>query len=240
MNNIFQLWPAIDLINGRPVRLLQGDYAQKTEYNRPIIDIIKAFEQFATGIHVVDLDGAKFGKQQNLETIKYILENSSIPIEVGGGIRSLKNVEKLFEIGISRVIIGSKAIEDSMFLEKCIEQFGPKKIIAGLDLKNGIAMTRGWQKSSGINLKKALETIQEIGIQTIIVTDIKTDGMLKGPNINLFQKITQKFPKLNIVASGGVGNIQDIKKLKKTDVQGVVFGKAFYENKIILSELQLN
>lgn len=233
----FQLWPAIDLLKGKPVRLVQGDYEKKTEYHSSFSEITETFSAFAHGIHVVDLDGAKVGKPQNINAIQNILKYTSLPVEVGGGIRSLSDIEGMLSLGVSRIILGTSALKNLSFVQEALETFGTKKIVVGIDVKNGFPAIQGWQETENISLQHFLKNLVDVGVQTIIVTDIATDGMLSGPAIPLFQEIQKDFPQFSLIASGGVSCLNDLEKLREEKLSGVVFGKAFYENRISLEEL---
>jgi phosphoribosylformimino-5-aminoimidazole carboxamide ribotide isomerase len=233
-----QLWPAIDIINEKPVRLYKGDYSQKTEYAHCFAELVETFSAFAHGIHVVDLDGAKAGRPVNLLAIEEICKLSKIPVEVGGGIRSTEDIQRLLNIGVSRIILGTSALKDPQFAMHALEIFGPERIVIGVDAKDGNVATHGWEKDSGANAEEFIEILQnKFGVQTIIFTDISTDGTLLGPPIATFDHLVQKFPKLDIIASGGVSCAEDFQSLEKTGVTGCIFGKAFYEGKVRAEEL---
>lgn len=231
-----QLWPAIDLIDGKCVRLYKGDYAQKTEYQYSLEDLAKEFSNFAHGIHIVDLDGAKAGKPINEEAIKTIIQNSTIQTEVGGGIRTEKDIETVLSWGVDRVILGTKALTNPEFVVHAIQQFGKEKIVIGVDAKNGNVAISGWEETSHISAEKFIQELEQIGVKTIIYTDIDTDGTLLGPPIKTFAHLTKTFPNSNIIASGGIANNEDIKTLQSTGVQGCIFGKAWYEGKLSFTE----
>jgi len=238
MQDSFELWPAIDLLEGKPVRLLKGDYDQKTDYSKnfSLEHLAEAFSSFATGIHLVDLDGARSGKSENLDAIKKIVQVATIPVEVGGGIRSQKDIERLLETGVSRVILGTKAIDDPDFLREMLQKFGTEKVVLGLDAREGVIATHGWESSSGKQVDGFLVLYQEMKGKHVIFTDITRDGTLEGPALLSYEDLSQKFSKLSFIASGGVSNMSDITALKKTGAKGVIFGKAFYEGKILLEE----
>lgn len=233
MNTTFQLWPAIDLIDGKPVRLLQGNYAQKTEYALPLQDVSKAFSRFATGIHVVDLDGAKAKKPVNLRALQSIVESSSIPVECGGGIRTIQDIETLLALGVSRVILGSTAIDNPDFFREAMRLFGSQKIVLGVDARDGFVATHGWQKTSKIRSEALLKKLsEETDLQTIIFTDIATDGTLVGPPLETLRTLREYFPELEIIASGGIAGQEDFVKVQETGVAGAIFGKALYEGRL--------
>lgn len=238
-NNSFQLWPAIDLLDGKPVRLLRGDYAQKTDYSEDfsLENLARIFSECAAGIHVVDLDGARNGKVTNREAIEKIVKNSTIPVEVGGGIRSFSDAKILFEIGVSRIILGTSALENPDFLRELLGKFGAEKVIVGVDTKNGVVATHGWENASEILAHDFLNNLQNIGVKTVIFTDISTDGTLGGSPIETFHALVSTFPNLDIIASGGVASVSDLEHLRNIEVRGAIFGKAFYEGRISVDDL---
>ena len=232
------LIPAIDLKDGQAVRLLKGDYQQKTVYSHSPEDIAKSFENMgAHYLHVVDLDGAKDGLTANLETIKKIRQAISIPMELGGGIRDMKTVSLyLDEVGINRVILGTAAIENPSFLKKAIDTYGPQKIVVGVDVKDGYVLTSGWLKTSQVHYLDFLKELEKIGIQYIICTDISKDGTLTGPSFELYESIHEN-SSLNFVVSGGIKDADDIYQVHKKGYYGCIVGKAYYEGKIDLEEV---
>ena len=231
------VYPAIDLSLGKIVRLYKGDFNNKKIYDNKLITQIKSFEDNgAKWVHVVDLDGAFAGKNKNIISIKEILENSNCKIQLGGGIRTLKDIEKWLELGINRVIIGTAAIVDKNLVKEAIKLF-PKTISVGLDLYENNVAINGWTKV--IKEKKAeyyFKKFSDLGVESIIYTDINNDGVLKGPNFEMileYKKMTQ----VPLVASGGISNIGDLKKLYSYNGYGVIVGKAIYENKVKLREI---
>ncbi len=242
MDSTFQIWPAIDIRAGKPVRLLKGDYAQETNYGDQfsVENLAKTFSTFAYGIHVVDLDGAKAGYPINVATISQIIKNSSVPVEVGGGIRNIADAELLFSIGVSRIILGTSALQNPEFLTSCFHLFGSEKVVVGVDSKEGKVATHGWESVSHTPPEDFIEYLQQNhALKTLIFTDIATDGTLCGPPLEIFQKLCKKFPKIDIIASGGVSGKKDMDELAKIGVKGVIFGKAFYENKITAEDFLL-
>lgn len=232
------LIPAIDLKDGEAVRLYKGDYQQKTVYSSTPEKIAKDFENMgASYLHLVDLDGAKEATTSNIETIKKIRKTVSIPIELGGGIRKEETVKTYLEdIGIDRVILGTAALEDLDFLKTVLDQYGPKRIVVGVDIKNGYVSTSGWLKDSQVYYLDFLKTLEEIGIETIICTDISKDGTLKGPNFALYKEIKEK-TKLDFVVSGGIKDALDIYEVYQLGYYGCIVGKAYYEGKVNLKEV---
>lgn len=232
------LIPAIDLKDGEAVRLWKGDYQQKTVYSSHPEDIAKTFEDMgADYLHVVDLDGAKDGVTTNLSTIQKIRDTISIPMELGGGIRNIETVSLYLDrVGIDRVILGTAAIENPEFLKEAIKTYGPKKIVVGVDVKDGYVLTSGWLKSSQVHYLTFLKELEKIGVQYIVCTDISKDGTLNGPSFDLYQDIHEK-SSIQFVVSGGVKDAQDIYKVNEKGYYGCIVGKAYYEGKIDLKEV---
>lgn len=230
--------PAIDLKDGEAVRLYKGDYSKKTIYSKNPEELALDFErQGAKFIHIVDLDGAKDGECINLNTIKKIRENISIPMEIGGGIRNEKTVELyLNTIGVDRVILGTSAVEDPEFLNKMLDKYGNEKIVVGVDVKNGFVSINGWLENSKIEYIEFIKKLEQIGVKYIIVTDISKDGTLEGPNFLMYKKIKEQC-NINIIISGGIKDSSNIYKAKEEGYYGCIVGKAYYEGKIDLSEV---
>ncbi len=227
--------PAIDIIHGEPVRLYQGDYNQKEIVGESVLDIAKEFEASgAKFLHLVDLEGAKEGKRINHKTITQVAQVLSIPVEIGGGIRTMEDIEYYLRHGIYRVILGTSAIEDQDLLQAAIQKYG-NHIAVGLDCRDGYVYGRGWLQASEIKDIEFARQLEKMGVQTIIVTDISKDGTLTGPNIELYQRLKAE-TNMNIVASGGMHQIGDVKALKEVDVAGVIIGKALYHHTIDLKE----
>lgn len=227
--------PAIDIIGGDAVRLYQGDYRKKEVVGNNILDIAKGFEKCgAKYIHLVDLDGAKKGRLVNKKIILNLAKELTIPIEVGGGIRNYKEVEELINNGVSRVILGTAALENEEFVSRVVRDFG-EKIAVGVDCKNGYICTKGWIEESNVHYIEFCKRIDSIGVKNIILTDISKDGTLEGTNISMVKKL-KEFVSVNIIASGGVKDYQDIKKLKELDIYGVIIGKALYSGNIDLKK----
>lgn len=236
----FQIIPAIDLIRGRCVRLYKGSFEQKTEYFISPIEQAKIFEnEKADRIHVVDLDGAQKGELKNLKTIAKICESVKIPIEVGGGIRQIKDAEKLFEIGVDRIILGTLAIENPKLLKEFLTKFGSEKIVIGLDAReHGLKLaTRGWEGETEIDVLDFAEKLEKIGVSRIIYTDIARDGTLTFPNFDVNERLINT-TKLKVIASGGVTDIAHLEILKRVGCEGAILGKAIYENKISLTKIK--
>lgn len=230
--------PAIDLKDGQAVRLYKGDYNQKTVYSNNPEELAKEFETMgAKWLHVVDLDGAKDGKCINLETIRKIKQTTNMSLELGGGIRNMETVALyLDEVGIDRVILGTAAINDPQFLKEAISKYGAKKIVVGVDVKNGYVSTSGWLKTSDVPYLDFIKELEKIGVGYIVVTDISKDGTLQGPNFKMYEQIAS-VSKINFVVSGGIKDKQNILDVAKKDYYACIVGKAYYEGKVDLKEV---
>ena len=232
------IFPAIDIIEGKCVRLTQGDYQAKTIYHDKPADMAKMFEDEGfTHLHVVDLDGAQAGAIRNWRSIEEVTKSTNLNVDVGGGIKTASTIESLLELGVKQVNLGSIAHKAPELVQEWMEQFGNDTIIISADVRDEKIAVHGWQNQSTSNVFDFIKNNQWEKA-TITCTDIQTDGMLSGPNVSLYAKLRQQFPQANIIASGGVGNIEHIKALKELKVFGVIVGKAIYENKISLKELQ--
>ncbi|PIP68061.1 MAG: 1-(5-phosphoribosyl)-5-[(5-phosphoribosylamino)methylideneamino]imidazole-4-carboxamide isomerase [Candidatus Omnitrophica bacterium CG_4_9_14_0_2_um_filter_42_8] len=234
--------PAIDIINGKVVRLEKGDFNKPTSYQLDPVEAAKLWEgQGAKLLHIVDLDGAKEGKIKNADTIVKIIKNIKVPCEVGGGIREIKDIDYFLENGAMRVVLGTKVIRDQDFFNDIVKKFGDKIVVSTDFKKSGdqyYITTAGWVKKTGITVDFFIENIKEAKLKTIIVTDISRDGTLQGPNIEKLEQILASID-INVIASGGVSSLEDIKRLKaikNKNLEGVIVGKALYENKIDLKE----
>lgn len=228
-----ELFPAIDLIGGCAVRLVKGDYAQKTVYSENPEEVARSFaEAGARYLHVVDLEGAKNGGTPNLETIKNIVETGGLLVEVGGGIRSEEVIKKYLDVGVFRVILGTAAVQNPAFLEEMVQKYG-EKIAVGVDIKDGMVAIKGWTEVSCESCFDFCEKLQKIGVKTIICTDISKDGLLSGTNLELYKALSEKFS-VDIVASGGVTTLEDVKKLSDMGLYGAILGKALYTGNIDL------
>ncbi|MCZ8354548.1 MAG: 1-(5-phosphoribosyl)-5-[(5-phosphoribosylamino)methylideneamino]imidazole-4-carboxamide isomerase [Cyclobacteriaceae bacterium] len=232
------IFPAIDIIEGKCVRLTQGDYQAKTIYHDKPADMAKMFEDEGfSHLHVVDLDGAQAGAIRNWRSIEEITKSTNLNVDVGGGIKTASTIESLLELGVKQVNLGSIAHKAPELVQEWMEQFGNNTIIISADVRDENIAVQGWQNQSTSNVFDFIKNNQWEKA-TITCTDIQTDGMLSGPNVSLYAKLRQQFPQASIIASGGVGNIEHIKALKELKVFGVIVGKAIYENKISLKELQ--
>ncbi len=229
------IFPAIDLYDKKAVRLFKGDYNQMTVYSENPIDVARDFEQKgAKFIHMVDLEGAKDGTTPNLSIVAEIAEKTSLFVEIGGGIRSMETVDKYLSAGVSRVILGTSAVTDEAFLKSAIEKHG-EKIAVGADVKDGYIAIKGWLEKSAYTLDAFFEKMQNMGVKTIICTDISKDGAMKGTNLQMYKELSKKYS-LDIVASGGVSTIDDIKALRSMELYGAIIGKAYYTGAIDLAE----
>jgi phosphoribosylformimino-5-aminoimidazole carboxamide ribotide isomerase len=230
--------PAIDIIDGKCVRLRQGDYEQKTVYGASPAVVAKQFADAGfTALHVVDLQGAKEKKIVNWASITSIIAVPGLQVEVGGGIRTTDDIKKLIEIGVSRVVVGSVAAKSPELVEYWIKQFGPEKIVIGMDVKDNSVAISGWlEDSHRAPMEFVLDMVRR-GAQTFICTDISRDGMLGGVNIEFYKNLKSAFPMLSIIASGGISTIEDVQVLKKAGLAGVIVGKAIYENKLPIDKL---
>ena len=231
-----QLYPAIDMKNGQCVRLRQGAFKDITIYSDAPEKVAAHWpERGASFLHLVDLDGALAGYSVNEEVIRRIADTVSIPIEIGGGIRSKEAVERMLDLGVRRVIIGTKAAEHPEFLRDMVRTFGEEAIVAGVDAKDGMVAVEGWEKVSSLTASDLCLTMKEYGVRHIVYTDISRDGMLSGPNVEATRKLTEETG-LDIIASGGVSCMEDLKCLHEAGIRGAIIGKALYENRIDLAE----
>lgn len=229
------IFPAIDLIDGKAVRLLKGDYDKKTVYNEDPVNVVKDFKKAgAQFLHLVDLDGAKSGTTDNFNTVKRIVDEGGLFVEIGGGIRNLETVQKYFDMGVDRVIIGTAAVTDPDFLKEAISKYG-EKIAVGVDIKDGFVAIKGWLEKSGFTLFEFCKKMQDMGVKYLICTDISKDGAMKGTNLELYKELSQSF-NMNITASGGVSSVEDVENLRKLDLYGAIIGKAYYTGAVNLSE----
>lgn len=229
------IFPAVDIINGKCVRLTQGKYEEKTIYSDEPWETAQRWQsKGAEFLHVVDLDGAKQGKPVNSETIKKIIDAVNIPVQIGGGIRTIEHIKAAFDLGAARVILGTSAVKDRTFVQKALDIYGDR-IAIGIDAKDGYVAVSGWEITSSITAIQLAGIMQELGAKTVIYTDISKDGMLAGPNLNAMKEMV-KSTNMNVIASGGVSSIEDILNLKQTGVAGAIIGKALYTGAIELDK----
>lgn len=227
--------PAIDIIDGKPVRLYQGDYEKKEIVAEDILETAKSFENLgAEYLHLVDLDGAKQGCLVNSEIIIKVANTLKIPVEVGGGIRNYETIEYLINNGVSRVILGTSAMENRELLIRAVKNYG-SKISVGIDCKDGYACARGWLEESSLYYIDFAKKLKNIGVDNIILTDISKDGTLEGPNLEILKSLKEEVD-IKITASGGIRDISNIKELKRMDLYGAITGKAIYSNTLSLKE----
>ena len=229
------IFPAIDLYEGKAVRLLKGKYEDMTVYSENPPEIAKDFvAKGAKHIHIVDLEGARDGNTPNLETVLAIKKAGNCFCEIGGGIRSMEVVDRYLQAGIDRVILGTAAVTDREFLEEAVGKYG-ERIAVGVDLKDGFVAIKGWTEKSSLEAFEFCKALQSLGVTTIIVTDISKDGAMKGTNHELYERLSGEFG-MQIVASGGVSTIEDVKRLAARKLYGAIIGKAYYTGAIDLEE----
>lgn len=229
------IFPAIDLYAGQAVRLYKGDYAQMTIYDPDPLNTAKKFEQVgAKYLHMVDLEGAKTGGTPNADTIRRIVENTGLFVELGGGIRSMEVIERYLSLGVRRVILGTAAITGGDFVQRAVEQYGDA-IAVGADVREGFIAIKGWTEQSAMTLDGFMEKFQRIGVKTVICTDISRDGAMRGANRAMYNDLQKKYA-MDIIASGGVSTMDDIRALKAMGLYGAIVGKAYYTGAIDLAQ----
>jgi phosphoribosylformimino-5-aminoimidazole carboxamide ribotide isomerase len=233
-----EIIPAIDLINGKCVRLTKGDYAQQKVYNDNPAEVAKQFEDAGIKrLHVVDLDGAKAGRIVNLSVLESIASATNLIIDFGGGVKSIADVGNILNAGASIVTIGSLAVKHPELLEEWLMEFGADKFLIGADVLDEKIKISGWLEDGGINIFQFIAKMLGLGVTNIFCTDISKDGVLQGPSIDLYKKIMQDHPEVNLIASGGVSKIEDVIQLKEIGCRGAIIGKAIYEGFITLDQL---
>jgi len=229
------IYPAIDIYEGKAVRLKRGDYKQMTIYNEDPVAVAQSFKDAgATSLHVVDLEGAKLGNPANFDVIKRIAQQTDLNIQLGGGIRTEETIKQYLSIGLKRVILGTAAVSIPGFLHSVVEKYG-ESIAVSVDMKDGYVAVKGWTEVSDLDALSFCNTIEEIGVKTLICTDISKDGLLEGTNITLYETLRKKL-NIYIIASGGVTTLDEIKTLSKLSVDGAILGKALYTGNINLAE----
>ncbi len=227
------IFPAIDLFEGKAVRLYKGKYEDMTVYSAKPWEVALDFKNSGCEyIHIVDLEGAKSGDTPNIETVKKIVETSGLKAEIGGGVRSMDTVEKYLSAGVMRVILGTAAVKDPEFLKKAVKEFG-EQVAVGADILNGNIAIKGWTETANVSTEEFFKQLEDIGVKTVICTDISKDGTMLGTNRELYKELTQKY-KIDIVASGGVNSLEDIIALKEMNLYGAIIGKAYYTGAIEL------
>lgn len=227
--------PAIDLYDKKVVRLYKGDYNEMTVYSNNPIEIARKFQECgATFIHMVDLEGAKNGTTPNIDEVRKVVEYTDLKVEIGGGIRDEETVQKYIDLGVERVILGTAAVTDDEFLRKMVAKY-KDAIAVGVDLKDGYVAIKGWTEKSALTADEFFKHLSDIGVKTVICTDISKDGAMQGTNRELYKELSEKYP-MDIVASGGVSSIDDIKALKDMNLYGAILGKAYYIGAVDLKE----
>lgn len=234
-----EIIPAIDIIDGKCVRLTQGDYAQKTIYNENPLEVAKAFEGAGLKrLHLVDLDGAKEGAVKNWAVLQQIAASTSLSIDFGGGIKQDKDLKIVFESGAAYATVGSLAVKQPEVFVNWLDEYGADKFLLGADVKSEKIAVAGWLETTDIDIYDFLNDYVNHGIQQVFCTDVSKDGKLEGPSLDLYQKIIEKFPALWFIASGGVSSMEDLYALKAIGCSGAIVGKAIYEGRIQLNELK--
>jgi phosphoribosylformimino-5-aminoimidazole carboxamide ribotide isomerase len=233
-----EIIPAIDIIDGKCVRLTQGDYSQKKIYNEHPLEVAKEFEDAGLQrLHLVDLDGAKAGTVKNWKVLETIAGKTSLIIDFGGGIKTDKDVKIVFDSGAALATVGSIAVKEEEEFIKWLFAYGSQKFLLGADVKNEKIAVAGWQETTDIWIYDFLEKYIQQGVQQVFCTDVSKDGKLEGPSIDLYKSIITKFSSLHFIASGGVSSLKDVEELQNIGCKGVIIGKAIYENRISLADL---
>lgn len=232
-----QIYPAVDIKNGKCVRLKQGNFDNVTIYEQnPVKAAQNWIEQGATYLHIVDLDGAKQGNSENEKIIADIVKLSDVPVQTGGGVRSLEDIERKLSKGVSRVILGTIAVKQQELVQKAVQKFGADKIVVGIDAKQGKVAIAGWEEVSNISALELCFTMKKYGVKTIIYTDIAKDGMMSGVNLESTKEMIQKTG-MNIIASGGISSMQDLENVQNINASGVIVGKALYQGALHLKDI---
>ena len=236
---MIELIPAIDIIDGKCVRLVQGQYQQKKTYSDQPLQVARHFADLGIRrLHLVDLDGAKAGEVVNLDILQSIADNTTLVIDFGGGIKNDEDIQAVFDAGAAMITAGSIAVKNRGKVEKWLLRYGPDKIILGADTRDGIISINAWQEDTSLGVFDFVQGYMELGIARLICTDIARDGMLGGTAIDLYKALKEQFPTLEIIASGGVSGMEDIRELDRAGIDGVIFGKAFYEGNITSQEIK--
>ncbi|MGT2907287.1 1-(5-phosphoribosyl)-5-[(5-phosphoribosylamino)methylideneamino]imidazole-4-carboxamide isomerase [Streptococcus dentiloxodontae] len=234
-----QILPAIDIKDGQAVRLFKGDFNQKTVVNPDVLDQAKTFAEAGIDfIHVVDLDGAVDGRATNRDLIAQLKQVSGLGVEVGGGIRTLEQIEDYLNVGIDRVIVGSMAVKNPDFVKAALEQFGSDKIVVGIDAKNGYVATEGWLETSTVDYISLAKEMEKMGVKLFVYTDVDRDGTLTGPNYAHYERLVAELTTAKVIASGGIAELGNLTKLQDIGVAGTIVGKAYYNGNISLDELK--
>ncbi len=234
-----QILPAIDIKDGQAVRLFKGDFNQKTVVNPDVIGQANIFAKAGINfIHVVDLDGALDGRATNRDLIAKLKKESGLGVEVGGGIRTLEQIEDYLAVGIDRVIIGSMAVKNPDFVKAALDKFGSDKIVVGIDAKNGFVATEGWLETSNVDYISLAKAMEKMGVTLFVYTDVDRDGTLTGPNFEHYERLVAELTTAKVIASGGIAKQEDLVKLQEIGVAGTIVGKAYYNGNISLEELK--
>ncbi|MBY5034540.1 1-(5-phosphoribosyl)-5-[(5-phosphoribosylamino)methylideneamino]imidazole-4-carboxamide isomerase [Streptococcus gallolyticus] len=234
-----QIIPAIDIKEGQAVRLFKGDFAQKTVVNPDVLKQARIFKDAGIDfIHVVDLDGALDGKVTNRDLIAAVKEATGLGVQVGGGIRTLDQIQDYLNVGIDRVIIGSMAVKNPDFVKEALEIFGAKQIVIGIDAKGGMVATEGWLETSTVNFVDLALAMEKMGVQLFVYTDVDRDGTLTGPNIDHYKVLIEKLTTAKVIASGGIAQVSDLEELDQLNLAGTIVGKAYYSGNISLDQLK--
>jgi len=236
----FKIIPAIDIIEGECVRLSMGDYSKKVVYGNDPALVAKMFmENGFDRVHIVDLQGAKADYPVNLAVLRKVAAATTAEIQFGGGVKSESAAEAVFNCGANKIICGSIAVENPHLLKNLLRIYGSERVILGADIREGMISVKGWMEQSELTINELISQFSAFGLKEVICTDISKDGMLQGPSVEIYRELKREFPEVGIIASGGVSSLEDIVKLYETGVDGVIAGKAFYENRISYSELIL-
>lgn len=234
----FRIIPAIDIIDGKCVRLTMGDYAQKKTYSENPVEMAKSFEDAGLKyLHLVDLDGAKSNNVVNLPVLQRIVQETNLIVDFGGGIKSTEALELVLEAGANQVTVGSMAVKSPELFFQWLEKYGPEKLILGADVRNEMISINGWQEDSSLTIYDFLKDYSSKGVKHVVCTDISKDGMLAGSSIALYEKLLSSFPSVDLIASGGVTTIEEVMELKVAGLAGAIIGKAIYEGNISLDQL---
>ena len=235
-----QIIPAIDIIEGKCVRLIQGDYSQKKIYNENPLEVAKQFEDAGLQrLHLVDLDGAKNGEVKNWKVLDRIASKTSLVVDFSGGISTVKNVQITFDSGATFASIGSIAVKNETEFSNWLKIFSSEKFIVGADVKDEMIVIKGWTETTPVTVFDLIKKYEAKGIKQFFCTDVSKDGLLSGPSIDLYKKIIEQFPEIYFIASGGVSTMNEIEKLEEAGCKAVIIGKAIYENRVTLSDLRM-
>lgn len=235
-----EIIPAIDIIDGKCVRLQKGNYDEKTVYSENPVEVARMFEnEGLTRLHIVDLDGARAGALKNLDVLEDIANCTEMVIDFGGGIKTISDASNVWNAGADFITLGSLAVNDPETVKELIGIYGAKQILIGADVLDEVIMIHGWQKNTGIKILDFIKDLNKAGIENFFCTDISKDGMLEGCSVELYEKIIREFPQIHLIASGGVTTLQDLQTLKNTGCSGAIIGKALYEGTISLHELSM-